>query len=235
MHRKPSYAMKDNDTMKVAAISVMATHTPSLEGYLGKWPTQSMFQHRKFQERYFVLSAYYLAYYTSKPFQLEQDPEGVFDLRGVMARIAIDNDDTAKACFEIVLTSSQDNQTLKLRGRSAENAQLWVSGINHASTIVGLTAESNGNGSSTTGASDANGVLGLTGSAIASRPVVMQGYLRQKLPRTMEWEKFYVELHRSDTSAEIHQFSVICCCLLQSLCQLSRVFNHLVAGCFCQR
>jgi hypothetical protein len=226
--------MKANDLAKAAAISMMATKTPSLEGYLGKLPTQGSFRHRDFQDRYFVLSMHYLAYYASKPSQLEDEPKAVYDMRGATASLSVhDDEDKAQASFEIVfphdseqvaieltspgrkgsnsisLESKVANTTLKLRGRSAENAQLWVNAINSCAASAPKVGESgdapiNPNDADT----DAHGNdKGGSGSG-DDGSVTMQGYLRQK-SQTQEWEKFYFELHHvhAKTRFELRCFS----------------------------
>jgi hypothetical protein len=125
--------MKANDTSKVMAISIMRTCEPAIQGYLGKLPT-GIGVKRDYQERYFVLSSYYLAYYAGKPENLEDNPKGVYDLRNAVPKIS---------AAEFELGFPHDNSVLKLRGRSGENAKLWVDAINTVSTSSGTPAAGN--------------------------------------------------------------------------------------------
>ena len=129
-------AMKANDTSKVTAISVMRTCEPTIQGYLGKLPSGIGAIKRDYQERYFVLSAHYLAYYAGKPAALEDDPKGVYDISSAncsMCNPSADGTQEPPAEFEVCFP--YDNSVLKLRGRSAENSVLWVQHLSEANKL----------------------------------------------------------------------------------------------------
>jgi hypothetical protein len=137
-------AMKTNDTSKVAAVSVMRTCEPTIQGYLGKLPSGIGAIKRDYQERYFVLSAHYLAYYVGKPAALEDDPKGVYDVSSGRCSMCNQSteDGTQDNLAEFEISFTHDNSVLKLRGRSAENSLLWVQHLSAASSREGGT-ESN--------------------------------------------------------------------------------------------
>jgi hypothetical protein len=136
--RKKSFeaASKDAGTgsqpsPKAVAIASMKGVGVAQAGFLSKQSSGISGLLRDFQERYFVLRSNFLMYYNAKPEDLDQEPKGVYNINGAVCLAT----DTKEHYFEVHFPNTEGETVLYLRGRSAQNALLWIEAINKHNMI----------------------------------------------------------------------------------------------------